>query len=179
MSVICEEINTGCWQWKTNSYCVYWRLIKAKGYWKKNGEKLHLLRNIQAAKASRFTDTLGVRAQESVEHSVIEGWMRNNNGMGSSEILNSLKVCLWRNNEFCKPISSIQPQKCCTCMEPDDTWCSALHQQVQGGSNMTGTDVARFTHKQSRSYFNHLVQTNPKPCATQQNYGGKSTTRIR
>jgi len=29
--------------------------------------------------------------------------------------------------------------------------------EVQGGSNMTGTDVARFTHKQSRSYFNHLV----------------------
>jgi len=28
---------------------------------------------------------------------------------------------------------------------------------IQGGSNMTGTDVARFTHKQSRSYFNHLV----------------------
>jgi len=24
--------------------------------------------------------------------------------------------------------------------------------QIQGGSNMTGTDVARFTHKQSRSY---------------------------
>ena len=28
---------------------------------------------------------------------------------------------------------------------------------LQGGSNMTGTDVARFTHKQSRSYLNHLV----------------------
>ena len=28
---------------------------------------------------------------------------------------------------------------------------------VQGGSNMTGTDVARFTHKHSRSYVNHLV----------------------
>jgi len=29
--------------------------------------------------------------------------------------------------------------------------------KIQGGSNMTGTDVARFTHKQSRSYLNHLV----------------------
>jgi len=29
--------------------------------------------------------------------------------------------------------------------------------EVQGGSNMTGTDVTRFTHKQSRSYLNHLV----------------------
>ena len=28
---------------------------------------------------------------------------------------------------------------------------------LEGGSNMTGTDVARFTHKQSRSYLNHLV----------------------
>ena len=28
---------------------------------------------------------------------------------------------------------------------------------VKGGSNTTGTDVARFTHKQSRSYLNHLV----------------------
>jgi len=28
---------------------------------------------------------------------------------------------------------------------------------IQGGSNMTRTDVARFTHKQSRSYLNHLV----------------------
>ena len=28
---------------------------------------------------------------------------------------------------------------------------------IQSGSNMTGIDVARFTHKQSRSYLNHLV----------------------
>jgi len=35
-------------------------------------------------------------------------------------------------------------------MEPDDTRCSALHQQLQ---------------------------INPQSCATQQNYGGKSTTR--
>jgi len=28
---------------------------------------------------------------------------------------------------------------------------------VKVGSNMTGTDVARFSHKQSRSYLNHLV----------------------
>jgi len=26
-------------------------------------------------------------------------------------------------------------------------------------TNMIGTDVARFTHKQSRSYLNHLVST--------------------
>ena len=32
-----------------------------------------------------------------------------------------------------------------------------LETVIQGGSNMTGTDVARFTHKQSRSYLNHLV----------------------
>ena len=31
---------------------------------------------------------------------------------------------------------------------------------VQGGSNMTGTDVARFIHKQSRLYLNHLVIKN-------------------
>ena len=30
---------------------------------------------------------------------------------------------------------------------------------VQGGSNITGTDFARFTHKQSRSCLNHLVLT--------------------
>jgi len=35
--------------------------------------------------------------------------------------------------------------------------CRKLSLHVQGGSNMTGTDVARFTHKQSRSYLNHLV----------------------
>jgi hypothetical protein len=74
--------------------------------------------------------------------------MHNNNGMGSNDILNSFQLCLWRNNESCKPISSTQLPKCC--MEPDDTWCSVLHQQVQ---------------------------INPKSCATQQNYGGNSTTR--
>jgi hypothetical protein len=30
---------------------------------------------------------------------------------------------------------------------------------VQGGSNMTGTNYDLFTHKQSRSYLNHLVLT--------------------
>jgi len=40
---------------------------------KKNGDKLQILSNIQTAKASHFRDTLGVRAQESAEHSVIEG----------------------------------------------------------------------------------------------------------
>jgi hypothetical protein len=29
--------------------------------------------------------------------------------------------------------------------------------KVQGGSNMTGTNCDLFTHKQSRSYLNHLV----------------------
>ena len=28
---------------------------------------------------------------------------------------------------------------------------------VQGGSNMTGTNCDLFTHKSSRSYLNHLV----------------------
>jgi hypothetical protein len=28
---------------------------------------------------------------------------------------------------------------------------------VRGGSNMTGTNCDLFTHKQSRSYLNHLV----------------------
>jgi hypothetical protein len=28
---------------------------------------------------------------------------------------------------------------------------------IQGGSNMTGTNCALFTHNQSRSYLNHLV----------------------
>ena len=31
--------------------------------------------------------------------------------------------------------------------------------EIQGGSNMTGTDVTRFTHKSSRSYLNHLAFT--------------------
>jgi hypothetical protein len=31
--------------------------------------------------------------------------------------------------------------------------------QVQGGSNMTGTNCNLFTHKQSRSYLNHLVHS--------------------
>jgi hypothetical protein len=30
---------------------------------------------------------------------------------------------------------------------------------LQGGSNMTGTNCDLFTHKQSRSYLNRLVQT--------------------
>ena len=28
---------------------------------------------------------------------------------------------------------------------------------IQGGSNMTGTNCDLFTHKSSRSYLNHLV----------------------
>ena len=34
---------------------------------------------------------------------------------------------------------------------------------IQGGSNMTGTVTGLFTHKQSRSYLNHLVLFNPYP----------------
>jgi hypothetical protein len=29
--------------------------------------------------------------------------------------------------------------------------------EIQGGSNMTGTNCDLFTHKSSRSYLNHLV----------------------
>ena len=29
--------------------------------------------------------------------------------------------------------------------------------ELQGGSNMTGTNCDLFTHNQSRSYLNHLV----------------------
>ena len=41
---------------------------------------------------------------------------------------------------------------------PDRPWGppSLLH-NVQGGSNMTGTNCDLFTHNQSRSYLNHLV----------------------
>jgi hypothetical protein len=36
-------------------------------------------------------------------------------------------------------------------------WNSSLLEQLQGGSNMTGTNCDLFTHSQSRSYLNHLV----------------------
>jgi hypothetical protein len=40
-------------------------------------------------------------------------------------------------------------------------WCSVVYNiflcNIQGGSNMTGTNCDLFTHKQSRSYLNHLV----------------------
>jgi len=39
-------------------------------------------------------------------------------------------------------------------------WENRSKSYLQGGSNMTGTDVARFTHKQSRSYLNHLLYFN-------------------
>jgi hypothetical protein len=32
-----------------------------------------------------------------------------------------------------------------------------LKSQIQGGSNMTGTNCDLFTHNQSRSHLNHLV----------------------
>jgi hypothetical protein len=35
--------------------------------------------------------------------------------------------------------------------------CGGGGDNVQGGSNMTGTNCDLFTHKQSRSYLNHLV----------------------
>jgi hypothetical protein len=34
---------------------------------------------------------------------------------------------------------------------------------VQGGSNMTGTNCDLFTHNQSRSYLNHLVHMTVTP----------------
>jgi hypothetical protein len=33
--------------------------------------------------------------------------------------------------------------------------------EIQGGSNMTGTNCDLFTHKSSRSYLNHLVLRTP------------------
>jgi hypothetical protein len=39
-----------------------------------------------------------------------------------------------------------------------------LQSIVQGGSNMTGTNCDLFTHNQSRSYFNHLVQQSREIC---------------
>jgi hypothetical protein len=35
-----------------------------------------------------------------------------------------------------------------------------IPKRVLGGSNMTRTDCGLFTHKQSRSYLNHLVYMN-------------------
>jgi hypothetical protein len=38
-------------------------------------------------------------------------------------------------------------------------WAQArTYFEIQGGSNMTGTNCDLFTHKSSRSYFNHLVR---------------------
>jgi len=42
---------------------------------------------------------------------------------------------------------------------PPSTLAKLFSTQVQRGSNMNRTDVARFTHKQSRSYLNHLVHS--------------------
>jgi hypothetical protein len=36
----------------------------------------------------------------------------------------------------------------------------SLSSQIQGGSNMTGTNCDLLTHKSSRSYLNHLVNKN-------------------
>jgi hypothetical protein len=35
--------------------------------------------------------------------------------------------------------------------------CQLVNLKVQGGLNMTGTNCDLFTHNQSRSYLNHLV----------------------
>jgi hypothetical protein len=35
--------------------------------------------------------------------------------------------------------------------------CFSCVSNIQGGSNMTGTNCDLFTHKLSRSYLNHLV----------------------
>jgi hypothetical protein len=37
------------------------------------------------------------------------------------------------------------------CINPENA-----EQNIQGGSNMTGTNCDLFTHKSSRSYLNHL-----------------------
>jgi len=42
---------------------------------------------------------------------------------------------------------------------------------------MTGTDVARFTHKQSRSYLNHLVYTYWQPLSAELFVAGSKTIR--
>jgi hypothetical protein len=41
---------------------------------------------------------------------------------------------------------------------------------VQGGSNMTGTNCDLFTHNQSRSYLNHLVRMTLHRCAFAYDY---------
>jgi hypothetical protein len=46
---------------------------------------------------------------------------------------------------------------CSRCMSPR----VKAFVQIQGGSNMTGTNCDLFTHKSSRSYLNHLV-----PCTS-------------
>ena len=42
--------------------------------------------------------------------------------------------------------------------------------QIQGGSNMTGTNCDLFTHNQSRSYLNHLVLERNLQPVLQPNY---------
>ena len=42
-------------------------------------------------------------------------------------------------------------------------WPKTAAQDVQGGSNMTGTDAACLHTNQSRSYLNHLVCTGALP----------------
>ena len=44
-------------------------------------------------------------------------------------------------------------------MVSNGCFIEVLLQEIQGGSNMTGTNCDLFTHKQSRSYLNHLVHS--------------------
>jgi len=57
--------------------------------------------------------------------------------------------------------------------------CMYARIYVQGGSNMTGTDVARFTHKQSRSYLNHLVYEKVKQFLYSSITGPNGSRRLR
>jgi hypothetical protein len=44
-------------------------------------------------------------------------------------------------------------------------YVAAVHIDLQGGSNRTGTNCDLFTHKSSRSYLNHLVSS-ARRCAS-------------
>jgi hypothetical protein len=59
-----------------------------------------------------------------------------------------------RQAEFLKIISRISVCKLRTLSE---SFTVINTVSIQGGSNMTGTNCDLFTHKESRSYLNHLV----------------------
>jgi hypothetical protein len=45
-----------------------------------------------------------------------------------------------------------------------DSSTTLVYVHIQGGSNMTGINCDLFTHRQSRSYLNHLVSYDTKVC---------------